>query len=177
MGGCVSTNHKSSNRFELSRLGQDLFNCYSFDLTPTIDPLTHPTTHTPTHGWVSTHPPMGGGVPTNHKSSNRIELSWLHQDLFNCKSFDLTPPISPLNQPSTHTHTHGLECLYKSSIFKQNWMISIRSRFIQLLVIWPNPTNWPTDPPLDPPNHPHTHPWVGVSLQIIDLRTELNYLD
>ena len=27
MGGGVSTNHKSSNRIELSRLGQDLLNC------------------------------------------------------------------------------------------------------------------------------------------------------
>ena len=51
--------------------------------------------------------------------------------------------------------------------------ISIRSRFIQLLVIWPNPTHWPTDPP----NHPLTHPWVGVSLQILNLQTELNYLE
>ena len=33
--------------------------------------------------------------------------------------------------------------------------------------------HWPTEPPL----HPHTHPWVGVSLQIINLQTELNYLD
>ena len=32
-------------------------------------------------------------------------------------------------------------------------------------------------PPIDPPNHPHTHPWVGVFLQIINLQTELNYLD
>ena len=67
MGGGVSTNHKSLNRIELSRLGQDLFNCQSFDLTRPIDPLTHP--------------PMGvgvgGGVSTNHKSSNRIELSQL----------------------------------------------------------------------------------------------------
>ena len=51
--------------------------------------------------------------------------------------------------------------------------MSIRSRFIQLLVIWPDPTHWPTDPP----NHPHTHPWVGVCLQIINLQTELNYVD
>ena len=29
------------------------------------------------------HPPMGGGVSTNHKSSNRIELSQLCQDLLN----------------------------------------------------------------------------------------------
>ena len=73
MGGGVSTNHKSLNRIELSQLGQDLFNCYSFDLTPPIDQLTHPTTH-PMGGGV------GGGVSTNHKSSNRIELSRLGQD-------------------------------------------------------------------------------------------------
>ena len=91
MGGGMSTNHKSSNRIELSRLGQDLFNCYSFDLIPSIDPLTHPTTHT--------HPPMGRGVSINHKSLNRIELSQLGQDLFNCLSFDLTPPIHPPNHP------------------------------------------------------------------------------
>ena len=30
------------------------------------------------------HPPMGGDVSTNHKSSNRIELCRLGQDLFNC---------------------------------------------------------------------------------------------
>ena len=31
-------------------------------------------------------------------------------------------------------------------------------------------------PPIDPPIQPPTHPWVGVSLQIINLQTELNYL-
>ena len=65
---------------------------------------------------------MGGGMSTNHKSSNRIELSQLGQDLFNCYSFDVIPPI---------------------------------------------------DPPIDP----YTLPWVGVCLQIINLQTELNYLD
>ena len=30
-----------------------------------------------------THPPMGGGVCTNHKSSNIIEICQLGQDLFN----------------------------------------------------------------------------------------------
>ena len=62
---------------------------------------------------------MGGGVSTNHKSLNRIELSQLGQYLFNCYSFDVIPPI-------------------------------------------------------DPPNHP---PMGGVCLQIINLQTELNYLD
>ena len=47
------------------------------------------------------------------------------------------------------------------------------SRFIQFLAIWPDPTHWPTHLT----THPHTHPWVGVSLQIINLQTELNYLD
>ena len=56
--------------------------------------------------------------------------------------------------------------------------MSIRSSFIQLLVIWPDPIDWPTDPP----NQPHIHPWVGgwvggVSLQIINFQTELNYVD
>ena len=107
MGGGVSTNHKSSNRIELSQLGQDLLNFSSFDLTPPIDPLTHQT-HPPNH------PPMGGCVSTNHKSSNRIELSQLGQDLLNYLSFDLTPPIDPLTHPTTHTPTHGWGCLYKS---------------------------------------------------------------
>ena len=44
------------------------------------------------------------------------------------------------------------------------------SRFIKQLMISP-------DPPIDPLTHPTTHPWVGVSLQIINLQTELNYLD
>ena len=43
-------------RIELSR----------FDMTPAIDP------------------PMGEGVLTNHKSSNRIELSQLGRDKFKC---------------------------------------------------------------------------------------------
>ena len=36
-------------------------------------------THPPTHS----HPPMGGSVSTNHKSSNRIELSWFSQQFLN----------------------------------------------------------------------------------------------
>ena len=52
-------------------------------------------------------------------------------------------------------------------------IISIRSRLIKFLVIWPDPTHWSTHPT----THPHIHPWVGVSLQIINLQTELNYPD
>ena len=38
---------------------------------------------------LSINPPIGGGVSTNHKASNRIELSRLGQDLFDIFS-DLT---------------------------------------------------------------------------------------
>ena len=57
-------------------------------------PLTHWTTNPPKH------PPIGGGVSINHKSSNRIELSQLGQDLFDIYSFDLTPLIDPSNHPT-----------------------------------------------------------------------------
>ena len=43
---------------------------------PVVPILTHPSTQPPIH------PPIGGGVSTNHKSSNRIELSRLGPDLF-----------------------------------------------------------------------------------------------
>ena len=46
-------------------------------------------------------PPIGGGVSTNHKSSNRIKLSQLGQDLFNFN--DLTWS-HPLTHPSAHPH-------------------------------------------------------------------------
>ena len=92
---------------ELSQLGQNLFD-FS-DLTWAY-PLKHPSTHrweclhksqifkqnqiiSISSGfiklviWPDTthwpmHPPIGGGASINHKSSNRIELSQLGQDLF-----------------------------------------------------------------------------------------------
>ena len=45
-----------------------------------MSPLTHILTHPSTQPPI--HPPIGGGVSTNHKSSNRIELSQLSPDLF-----------------------------------------------------------------------------------------------
>ena len=45
----------------------------------------------------------------------------------------------------------------KPKIFKQNWIILISFRIIEFLVIWHDPTHWPT--------------------QIINLQTEVNYLD
>ena len=49
---------------------------------------------------------MGGSVSTNHKSSNRIELSWFSQQFLNFEWFDLTPRINPPNHPPTHQTTH-----------------------------------------------------------------------
>ena len=40
-------------------------------------PLTNPFTQ------PSIHPPIGGGITTNHESSNRIQLSQLGHNLFN----------------------------------------------------------------------------------------------
>ena len=75
-GSGVSANHKSSNRIELSQLGQDLFDFFN-DLT-WVHPLTHPTTHPPDHS-----PLIGGGVSTDFKSSNGIKISWFVQVLLN----------------------------------------------------------------------------------------------
>ena len=113
---------------ELSRLGQDLFDFSDLKCLQTksnyidkfklykISHLTWP------------HPSIGGGVSINHTSSNRIELSQLGQDLFDIKQYDLTPPIDPLNHSSTQLSMH---------------------------------------PPMG----------GGYLFQIINLQTELNYLD
>ena len=113
----TSTNHKSSNRIELSRLGQDLIN-FSRLTWP------HPLTHWPNQ--PPTYPPMGGGVSTNHKSSNRIELSWLVEVLLNfywfwgspggwwvgrlggggCECVGVLPLLCTHIHACTHTHTH-----------------------------------------------------------------------
>ena len=62
--------------------------------------LTHPSIQPPMN------PPMARGVSANHKSSNRIELSWLSQDLFDFLWFDMAPPIDSPIHPTTHTPTH-----------------------------------------------------------------------
>ena len=54
-----------------------IYSIFSNDLTPPIDPLNHSSIKPPTH------PAMGEGVSTNHKSSNRIGSSQLGQDLLN----------------------------------------------------------------------------------------------
>ena len=88
-------------------------------------PLTHLSIQPPMN------PPMGKGVSINHKSSNRIELSWLSQDLFDFLWFDLTPPINPPNHPPTHQTIHPPIGGEVSTDFKSSNRIKI---FVQVLL-------------------------------------------
>ena len=87
-----------------------------------------------------TDPPIhlskGGSVSTNHKSSNRIELSRLDQILLKFLRFYMFRPTNPPIHPPKKTHTHGWGILHRFQIFKRNRIISIRSIFIEFLLIW-----------------------------------------
>ena len=97
-------------------------------ICPDPHPLTHwnhPTTHTSTHAWE---------VSTNHKSSNKMELSWLGQNL----NFFLAiwpDPTHPPTQPPNYKPTHGWGILHRFQIFKQNEIILISSSVIEFLLI------------------------------------------
>ena len=99
-----------------------------------LHPLTHPLTHPSTQPPMN--PPMGRGVSGNHKYSNRIELSWLSQDLFIFLWFDMTPPINPPNHPPTHQTIHPPIGGGVSTDFKSSNRIKI------------------------------SHPWVGVGVRV-----------
>ena len=92
--------------------------------------------HEPTH-WP-THPPIhlskGGSVSTNHKSSNRIQLSWLDQVLLKFLWFHMFWPTNPPIHQKRNTHWWGI--LHRFQIFKRNRNISIRSSLIAFLLIW-----------------------------------------
>ena len=94
-------------------------------------PLTHPLTHPSIQPPMI--PPMARGVSANHKSSNRIELSWLSQDLFNFLWFDMAPPINPPNHPPTHQTIHPPIGGGVSPDFKSSNRIKI-SQFVQVLL-------------------------------------------
>ena len=81
-----------------------------------------------------------GGVFTDHKSSNRIELSQLGELIRFIKFLVIWPeptlqptysPTCPLN----HTPTHGWGSIDRFQIFKQNWIILISSSVIEFLLI------------------------------------------
>ena len=90
-------------------------------------PLTHPSIQ------PSMNSPMGSGVSANHKSSNRIELSWLSQDLFDFLWFDMAPPINPPNHRPTHQTKPPTIGGGVSTDFKSSNRIKI-SQFVQVLL-------------------------------------------
>ena len=96
-------------------------------------PLTHSSTQPPTHP----HPPMGGSVSTNHKFSNRIELSWFSQQFLNFSDFTWPHPLTqpPTHPPMNYTPTHGWRSLHRFQIFEQNWNILISSSTIEFWLI------------------------------------------
>ena len=53
----------------------------------------------------------------------------------------------------------GEGVLYKSYMFKQNWIIWIQSTSFKFLVFWPDHTHQPTQPPTHSPNYTPTHGW------------------
>ena len=97
---------------------------------------THQPTHPPTYQII--HPPMGGGVSTDFKSSNRIEISRLVQVLLNFDWFWESPPgglgggwmgvgggerVHPHAHACAHMHAHAHACMYdiigNSQVFPQ----------------------------------------------------------
>ena len=124
-GGSVSTNHKSSNRIELSRLDQILLKFLWFHMFWPTDPPIHPPIHLS----------KGGSVSTNHKSSNRIKLSRLDQILLKFLWFHIFQPTNPPIHPPTHQKKHPpmggeLSTDSKSSnIIEISWFVQVLSRF------------------------------------------------
>ena len=117
--------------------------------------IWHELTHWPTH--PPNHPPIhlskGGSVSTNHKSSNRIELSRLDQILLKFLWFHIFRPTNPPIHPPKKTPTYGWGIHHRFQIFKRNRNILIRSSFIAFLLIWGGtpPGGW-------------VGGWVGVGL-------------
>ena len=96
--------------------------------------LTHWLTHPPNHPPI--HLSKGGSVSTNHKSSNRNELSRFDQVLLKFLwSHMFRPTNPPIHQPKK-TPIHELGSLHRFQIFKRNWNISICSSPIAFLLIW-----------------------------------------
>ena len=91
----------------------------------------HPLTHSLTHPSIqpSMNLPMARGVSANLKSSNRIELSWLSQDLLDFLWFDMAPPINPPTHQTIHSPIGGRV----STDFKSSNRIKI-SQFVHVLL-------------------------------------------
>ena len=113
---------------------------------------------------TSLHLSKGGSVSTNHKPSNRIELSRLDQVLLNFKWFHMFRPSNPPTHAPNQTPTHGWGSLYRFQIFKRNRNISICSSLIAFLLIWGYPPGggWGRGWMGHPHAHVHAHTWMHM---------------
>ena len=135
-GGSVSTNHKSSNRIELSRLDQILLKFLWFHIFRPTNPPIHPPTH------QKKHPPMDGEFSTDSKSSNRIEISWFVQVLSRFYWFGGDPPgggwvggggVTP--HARAHTHACMLNMINMAASMVAaicNFLTCLSSRFVRV---------------------------------------------
>ena len=147
MGG-VSIKHKSSNRIELSQLGQDLF--YQLQQSCGQGNIFTPVCHS-VHGgglclnacW-DTNPPDQAPAPRNRHPQGA----------------DTPPPGTPQTRhPRTrHPPRPGTPQEADSSIWSTSGQYASYWNAFLLNCYWFDLT-----PPIDPPNHPHTNPWVVVS--------------
>ena len=145
----VSTNHKSSVAFNWIIFIRSRF--IQLLVILTFDPTSVWPTDPPN---IPTHPPMGGGVSTNHKSSNRIELPRLGQDSLKFLEHLTWPhPLTHSSTLPTHTPSHGLGCHLQIINLQTelNYLDSVKNCAVKFLVIWP------LTPPINLPTHPPTH--------------------
>ena len=140
---------------ELSQLGQDLFD-FS-DLT-WAHPLTHPTTHR----WGCLH------KSEVFKQNQVISIS----SSFIKLAIWPDPTHSPTHSP-IHPPIGGGVSIYHKSL--QNWIISIKSRFIRYLAIWPDPTHWLNHPSSQLLMHPPMSGGVSTNCKSSN-RIELSQL-
>ena len=121
-GGTVSTNHKSLNRIELSRLDQVLLNFLWFHMfwptNPPIHPSTHPPTKKNTHPWVENLPQ----IPNLQTESKYLDLFKSYCIFTNLGGY---PPgggwvggwewgwvWAPPTHMRMHMHMHACTCTY-----------------------------------------------------------------
>ena len=201
-GWSVSTNHKSSNRIELSRLDQVLLKFLWFHMFRPTNPPIHPPTH------PRKHPPMGAEFSTDSKSLNGIAISRFVQVLSCFYWFGGVPPLGGgwvvgwgwgrVGAPPMHvrTHTRTYACAHTHT-HARAYDITGNS---QVFPLWGQPFAWNyhaycaymrmraracacvcvrvgvAPPPTPPSTHPTTHqpPKGGVTPKTVKFQYVLN---
>ena len=105
---------------------------------------THQPTHPPTKLYT---PPMGGGVSTDFKSSNRIEISRLVQVVLNFEWFRGSPTLGARGwvdggggwwKGASHPHAHASACMHAHAYARAYDIIGNSQVFPQ----WGRPFAW-----------------------------------